>query len=50
MFRSKTMNYYSILFSKENSHSILSELGQLGILEIEDMNVDILDIKKPFYK
>ena len=37
MFRSSTMNYYSIFFNKEYAIEVLGELGQLGIIEFEDL-------------
>lgn len=49
MFRSETMHYYSVLFSQENAWEILNELGHLGIIDIQDLHKEDLEIKKPFY-
>ncbi len=50
MFRSESMSYHSLLFSKENSWEILEELGHLGIIHIEDMNLNELEAKHPFFE
>lgn len=49
MFRSQTMLYYNILFSKENAVEVINELGNLGILDIEDNNGDVIDSLRPFH-
>ena len=49
MFRSETMSYHSILFSKDNSWEILNEFGHLGIIEIEDLNENLIMNKRPYF-
>ena len=43
------MNYYSILFSKENTFQILNELGHLGIIDIEDSQPELIESKRPYH-
>ena len=40
MFRSASMDYYSIFFNKEYALEVLGELGQLSIIELEDLHPD----------
>lgn len=37
MFRSATMNYFSIYFNKEHALEVLGELGKLSVIEFEDI-------------
>ena len=43
MFRSETMSYYSMVFSRENSWEVLDRLGVLGIIDFEDLHTDVLE-------
>lgn len=36
MFRSEDIDFYNIIFSKENANQVLNELGSLGFIEILD--------------
>ena len=43
MFRSETMSYYSMVFSRDNSWEVLDRLGVLGIINFDDLHKDALE-------
>lgn len=49
MFRSASMDYYSIFFNKEYALEVLGELGQLGIIELEDLHPDQLEPARNYF-
>lgn len=48
MFRSETMNYYNIIFSRENAFTILEGLGSIGAIQIDDNHQFQNDLLKPY--
>ena len=49
MFRSETMNYFHLIFARENAWDIVDKLGRLGIVDIEDNNKNIFENKKQYF-
>ena len=48
MFRSETMNYYNIIFARENAFTVLEGLGSLGAIQIEDSQPLQNDLERPY--
>lgn len=48
MYRSETMNYNRIVFSKESEWKVLEKLGLLGIIQLENLNKGVLHSHRPF--
>ena len=49
MFRSETMQYYDIIFSKDNAWEILDNLGQIGVVDFEDTHPHLMENQKPYF-
>ena len=42
MFRSEKMKYFSVLFPRDNAYTILDKIGDLGIVDFEDQNDNLI--------
>lgn len=48
MYRSETMGYFRMVFSRESEWRVLEKLGRLGLIEMENMNKGTLQQNLPF--
>ena len=48
MYRSETMAYYRMVFSKESEWKMLEKLGRLGFVQLENLNHLALHASRPF--